>query len=91
MSSETLNFENIVPTTSSTNTPLQSEEETNIIDGFDFSEAEQVNTKNLAIIPEEKEEIPTSNIIDGFDFSEAEEIKVSNLGKLEYAFDKKIL
>ena len=88
MSSETSSFEKIVPTTSSTNTPLQSEEETNIIDGFDFSEAEQVNTKNLAIIPEEKEEIPTSNIIDGFDFSEAEEIKVSNLEKLEYAFDK---
>ena len=60
MSSETSSFEKIVPTTSSTNTPLQSEEETNIIDGFDFSEAEQVNTKNLAIIPEEKEEIPTS-------------------------------
>ena len=88
MSSETLSFEQTVPTTPSTNTPLQPEEETNIIDGFDFSEAEQVNPKELTIIPEEKEETPTSSIIDGFDFSEAEEIKVSNLEKLEYAFDK---
>ena len=89
MSSETLSFKQEIPTTPTTNTlPSQPVNKPDIIDGFDFSKAEQANVKDLIIIPEEKEEVPTSTTIEGFDFSQAEKIKVSNLEKLEYAFDK---